>query len=297
MLRESAASIISQSWKHLDIIIVDDGFAKETRDVVEELLQQDARIRYFRTGGGAGPGGGRQLGMQQALSDYVAFLDDDDLAVPDRIQLQAEYLESHPEIGLLYGQAQFLDQAMQPFLVHPQDKDMQAFNRSNSLEYIYTHINYTPAPSSLMLRRSMIKSIGGFVHGVMMGEDYLFVLKAAAAGIGIAVLPYVVVKMRRGKDHVSIVTDRVKARISVLSIFDTFKEWVIESKFKIPESLHRRARANQLLAIANEESILRALGRALQAAIIVPFDISVYTYMVCRICRPFTRVIQGINKH
>ena len=103
MLREAVASVLAQSWRPIEIIIVNDGSTDDTQQVMAELQSRHPEtIRLLRQDN-AGPGAARQAGVALAQGEFVQFLDSDDLLLPEKFSLQVEGLRSDPQAGIAYG--------------------------------------------------------------------------------------------------------------------------------------------------------------------------------------------------
>lgn len=79
-------SVLQQTWAQLEIIVVDDASTDDTADVVAAI--QDSRIRYLRQAHNAGASAARNTGIRAATGRFVAFLDSDDVWMPDKLELQ-----------------------------------------------------------------------------------------------------------------------------------------------------------------------------------------------------------------
>jgi glycosyltransferase involved in cell wall biosynthesis len=85
----------------VEVVVVDDGSIDETATVCKSL----DGIKYIRVEQNQGVAGARNVGISSSSSDYIAFLDDDDLRLPGSLDVQSAALEESPDIGLVYGQA------------------------------------------------------------------------------------------------------------------------------------------------------------------------------------------------
>src|SRR5687768_3535398 len=94
---ESARSAASD----LEIVVVDDASEDQTSAVCEGWDD----VRYLRTRRRLGSGEARNVGLIAATSEYISFLDDDDVRLPGSIDAQVESLEARPDAGMIYGRA------------------------------------------------------------------------------------------------------------------------------------------------------------------------------------------------
>ncbi len=115
-LERTIQSVQAQDFPDWELILVDDGSTDSTPEVIRCYSERDARIR-----GVSQPNGGRaracNLGGAHVSpeSDYLFFLDSDDLLVPGALRKMSEYLDRHPEVGLLGCQFQEIDPEDRPF--------------------------------------------------------------------------------------------------------------------------------------------------------------------------------------
>ncbi len=96
-IKETLDSVLHQTYKRLEIIVVDDGSTDNTAQQVEGY---HSSIRYVRQDN-AGVGSARNAGLRHASGDYIAFLDHDDLWLPEKLNTQLSAAARHPESGLI----------------------------------------------------------------------------------------------------------------------------------------------------------------------------------------------------
>lgn len=89
-------SLLQQSHKQLEIVVVDDDSIDETHAIVRKIQSRDVRVRYFRNNTHAGTGRSRNRGMQLARGAYLTFQDGDDTSHPSRIEMQLHKLLTDP---------------------------------------------------------------------------------------------------------------------------------------------------------------------------------------------------------
>jgi glycosyltransferase involved in cell wall biosynthesis len=108
MLREALASVLAQSYRPIEIIIVDDGSTDDTARVADELAQtnpQEVRVIHQSN---TGPGLAREAGRLAAQGEFIQYLDSDDLLVAQKFAKQVAGLRAQPECGVSYGKTLFV---------------------------------------------------------------------------------------------------------------------------------------------------------------------------------------------
>lgn len=101
-------SVRDQTCTDYEIIVVDDGSTDDTRAVVAGY---GGRVQYIYQDHRGRCGAARDRGIREATGAFVAFLDSDDLWLPDKLQRQVAHAEQHPELGLIYCDAWYFDDA------------------------------------------------------------------------------------------------------------------------------------------------------------------------------------------
>lgn len=91
-LRFSLASILAQTWPHIEVLLCDDGSGRSTQRMLTQLAATDSRVRVLRSRVNHGAYAARNRGLAAARGEYVTFQDADDWSHPDRVRVQAEPL-------------------------------------------------------------------------------------------------------------------------------------------------------------------------------------------------------------
>ncbi len=104
-VRQAIDSVLCQTMKDFELIVVDDG---STDDTIEALAPYRDRIRYVRTENG-GPARARNVGMALSRGDYVCWLDSDDLFHPAKLALQSAILDAYPDLGMVWTECSAFD--------------------------------------------------------------------------------------------------------------------------------------------------------------------------------------------
>lgn len=132
LIGEAIDSVLNQTHRELDIIVVDDG---SDDDTVERLRAYGSSIRLVRTHHG-GAAHARNAGVRAATGKYVAFLDSDDRYLPHKLALQVEVLERFSDIGLVYSEFSSFGDA-EPELFHLRTYHAPAFRNRESYEHYF----------------------------------------------------------------------------------------------------------------------------------------------------------------
>src|SRR5204863_108204 len=106
MLREAVASVIAQTYRPIEIIIIDDGSTDETGDVARELARAHPEIHIVRQANG-GAGAAREAGRRLSRGEFRQHLDSDDVLLPRKFELQVAALRTNPECAVAYGRTQW----------------------------------------------------------------------------------------------------------------------------------------------------------------------------------------------
>lgn len=100
---ETIKSVIAQTYIDWEMLIVDDCSTDNSRQIVEEFVRTDSRIKYFKTESASGsPADPRNIGIEMATGRYVAFLDSDDLWIPNKLEFQIP-LFSDNKVGIVFS--------------------------------------------------------------------------------------------------------------------------------------------------------------------------------------------------
>lgn len=106
-LGQAIDSILNQTWKDFEVIIVDDGSTDNSLQIIKGY--NDSRIKVITLEKNSGVAHARNIGMEQCTSDYIALMDSDDISHPNRLELQYGFLQENMEIGGVYAKYRHID--------------------------------------------------------------------------------------------------------------------------------------------------------------------------------------------
>ena len=101
-ISEAIESVINQSYKNFELIIVDDGSTDRTPEIIDKYAKTDLRIKVFHREN-AGVSSARNFALQNICGEYVTFIDSDDIYYTDRLKIMLEIFEQHPKCDAIFA--------------------------------------------------------------------------------------------------------------------------------------------------------------------------------------------------
>ena len=273
-IKNGLLSILSQTYKNYEIVIVDDGSDDHTREGIEEVKNsfKDRKIIILAQSH-KGAGAARNLGLEHAQAELVAFLDSDDLWLPEKLQRTVNIFNSRQEINLVSHDLIRIYQNgyKEKFLLHrrynPRADYFVNLYKSNCL-----------VTSTVTVKKSILFKVGMFDEDFPPAEEYDLWLKMAHL-----VKPYYIKEplgyylIREGSQSEN-VDRRLRQEIGVL------KKHFPEFKAKYPfAGLVLRKRTAQILGAVGKEWLLRrkikkAVPLFVRALAQWPFNFKIFLY-------------------
>jgi glycosyltransferase involved in cell wall biosynthesis len=165
LLRQAIASVLEQTFEDFEIVIVDDASDDDTRAAVAG--QADVRIRYFRHKQNRGEAASRNSGIAHSSGEYIAFLDDDDTWLPDKLEAQVRLLDRCPaRVGAVYCGYDRIDMASGATIATTLPE------RCGAIYADLREQNWVGSPSAVILRRECFDKAGRFDEQLRFGVDY-----------------------------------------------------------------------------------------------------------------------------
>ena len=189
-VRQAAASILGQTFADFEFIVIDDGSTDDSRDILAGLAAADPRLRLVSR-----PNTGYTRALNEALSlargTYVARMDADDVALPDRLRQQVDYLRAHPEAVLVGSRIMTIDPYGIPLYEPDHCLDHEGIERQllDGVGWAIVH------PAAMMVRQA-VADLGGYRPEMEPSEDLDLFLRLAERG-RIANLPTVLLHYRQ----------------------------------------------------------------------------------------------------
>ena len=165
-LKQAVKSVLDQTYRSLEIIVVDDGSTDETPNFIAGLSSPaDIAIRYIRAGHCGKPGKVRNIGIRKASGNYIAFLDSDDLWVPVKIEEQISFFRENPDLSFCHTRE----------IWKRGDKIIsQSSQRHSRFGCIFRDSlkKCIIGPSTVMIKKELMEKSGLFREDLEIAEDY-----------------------------------------------------------------------------------------------------------------------------
>lgn len=200
---EAVASILNQDFDDFELLIVDDGSTDGTITAIEQF--DDSRIKVFRNGENKGVAFSRNFGLSAVRGRYIAIMDSDDVAFPDRLSLQYHFLEAHPNVALCGGQAILIDQSGREIGTFEQ---VPTGYEHLSMHLLFRDIFINP---SCMFRRSAALQLGGY-RDLGVAEDFEFYFRMSNTHV-LANLRDYLIKYRIHHGNISLLRGEESRRV------------------------------------------------------------------------------------
>ncbi|MBI5075478.1 MAG: glycosyltransferase family 2 protein [Nitrospirae bacterium] len=171
LLREAISSVLCQTYDDFELIIVDDGSTDNTHDVIDEF--SSPKIRYFYHCN-QGRSRARNWALGEARGEFIAFLDSDDMFMPNKLQKQVAFFDNNSEFGMLYSSARVIDDNGNE-IFNPGDwNGTKPYYLATDSGWLYPNIAFCPRTvvlPTVMVRKEVMVVVGGFDEKMHRFED------------------------------------------------------------------------------------------------------------------------------
>jgi glycosyltransferase involved in cell wall biosynthesis len=161
-ISEAIGSVLLQTCTDYEIIVIDDGSTDKTRDIVKNKFPE---VRYFYISN-QGVSRARNYGIRRALGEYIAFLDADDLWLPEKLEKQLKLFQSDQELALIFTEERIFD--TNGFMDGKISKKKRLM-KGDVVKNIFLFSNVTT--STVMVKRHVFQETGYFEENLKAAED------------------------------------------------------------------------------------------------------------------------------
>lgn len=176
---EAISTLLCQSYANWELIIVDDGSSSDVPSALHSFLD-DSRIRFIRKENG-GVSSARNLGVRESSAPWIAFIDDDDIWFPEKLEVLVSAIAANPGIAMLISDALIVDDVGAPICGFQEKKNIiktcSWFNNPGGFNLIQPGMDLRVAysgfalPSAFAVRKKEFLDVGGFDENIRGCED------------------------------------------------------------------------------------------------------------------------------
>lgn len=240
LLERAVRSVLNQTIRDIEIIVVSDGSTDNTDQLIRDLQQEDERIVYEAYPEAKGANYARNKGIQLATNEYIAFLDDDDEWAEDKLQKQLDVFKGNEEMGLVYTGSTII-------YVNEELSYENIPSKQGDLSKDILFKNLIGTTSTVMVKSSVIEQAGSFDTDMEALQDYdLWIRICQITKVGVVKEACINYYNYTGKKQISQHTEKYEKSIEE-----------IEKKYQIlisdlSESEKKERQSNSFTLLANK---------------------------------------------
>ena len=185
-LKPAIQSVLNQSFKKWELIIVDDFSSDKSKEILKNL--KDKRIRIFFLKKHYGRTQALNYALKKTKGKYIAILDSDDMSNTNRFFLQEKFLNENIKINLVGARTRLINENKKTIRLFPKLKELKRLNR------VVVYKNIIP-PATIMLRTSYLKKTGIYPKNLKWAQDFGLILKFVKRG-KIFLMPKILITSR-----------------------------------------------------------------------------------------------------
>lgn len=174
-------SVLGQTWKNLEFIIVDDGSTDASPEIIRQYADRDPRIRPYLQKENNHISYVTNLGLSKVTGSYVARIDSDDIWCPEKLERQVQYMEAHPEGALCFTKLDIINEKEEivndSMMVFYQMYNSRQEDRRGWIRHFFFYGN-SLIQSTLLMKREVVDRIGGFNLAYLQSHDFDYFVRA-----------------------------------------------------------------------------------------------------------------------
>ena len=164
LLKETIDSVLKQTFREFELIVVDDG---STDDTERALQSYGDRLRYFRQAN-RGPSAARNFGVAQALASWISIQDSDDLCAPDHLETLYNFVKENPDVGMVFANGSYIDDPGGKTII-PREKSKRLAEKGVQLHDLFS--TSIVRLQAALLSKAALLSIGGLDENLRIAMD------------------------------------------------------------------------------------------------------------------------------
>lgn len=188
---DAIGSILKQTFTSFELIIVDDGSEDGSQRIAEQFAAADKRLRLIVQERNNGNYPSRNDGMAVARGEFIAVMDSDDISLPDRLKLQVQFLQEHPDYTMVGSRVLLIDPEGAP--IGPKGG---LFTKHEDIDAALMERKWAVVHPTVLMRRSAVEAVGGYREKFRTCADHDIYIRLAELG-RVANLPEVLLRYRQ----------------------------------------------------------------------------------------------------
>ncbi len=222
-IKEAVDSALGQTHKNIEVIVVDDGSTDSTKKILEPYIAARKIIYIYQTNKGLA--GARNAGIKNSSGKYIAFLDADDLFLPEKVAEQVGILEKNAGYGVCYSDLLHFDEKGNVYhhrYKYPSGDVLEPLLRKQLIN-----------PLTVMARRDLFEKYGYFDEKLRRSEDWDMWLRWAHAGVKFYYLDKILARYRiRSADNLSSLESEPEMKEKNFEIFSRLGEKLTKEQWQ-----------------------------------------------------------------
>jgi glycosyltransferase involved in cell wall biosynthesis len=190
ILAESLASVVAQTFADFECLVIDESTDLVCAVACREYCDSDPRLRYVRPPERIGLAASLNMGIDLAQGELIARFDSDDICLPDRLALQVAFFDAHPDIGVVGGALELMDEDGRTTALRRYPLSHRQIERR-------FHTTTAVAHPTVMMRKSLLEQYGAYDPVFRFAEDLDLWLRLLNRGVRFANLDEVLVRYRQ----------------------------------------------------------------------------------------------------
>lgn len=193
-ISQTIESVLCQTYKNFEIIIIDDCSNDNTEQVVQKYLS--GKVRYFKHTTNWGPGATVNDGIEKASSEYVTLIASDDIMLPNHLELVIQEFKKNKHLDVVFSRLAVIDENNN---ITNETRINTNKDKYSLIRHAFYVSNIFPSPG-VAFNKSFFKYVGQFNHGLILMHDYALNIKTVVYG-RFTILPQITICYRRFSDN------------------------------------------------------------------------------------------------
>jgi glycosyltransferase involved in cell wall biosynthesis len=278
-LREAVDSVLRQTFRDFELVVIDDGSKDSTRSILAEYEDRDNRVKVISRAN-KGLTVSLNEGLSHAKAPLIARMDADDVCLPQRFEKQVAFLKANPNVVLVGSRVELID----PYGVHIGNVDYPADHAAITAGLLNGEGGIVPHPAAIY-RAEAVRRVGGYREQFNNSEDLDLWLRLGEVG-EIANLPEILLQYRRDLGSVSHTKRDNQLRLKSIILAEAYDrrglpkpaEWKFDTWHPKPHDEQLKAWGWKALHVGRKDA---ARGHAKSLLKLKPFSIDSWRLMFC----------------